>query len=89
VKALLAIMALGLLSACSTTVPVTVRFPEVPPELSEPCPSDLKPVPEGVSLSDLTKTVAENYTTYHECAEKAAGWIEWYETQRSIYGKFK
>ena len=74
-----------LLSACSTTVPVTAKFPSVPDVLLEKCPQ-LKTIEgEKVSIVDLTKTVTINYTTYYECAVKSDSWIEWYQTQKIIF----
>ena len=37
-------------------------------------------VSEAPTLSDVTKTVTNNYTTYYECAVKNDAWIEWYES---------
>lgn len=88
-KILLTILLAGLLSACSTTVPVTVKFPQAPQELLEACPETLKLAQDPVTLSSLTKTVAENYTTYHECALRVTEWIEWYTQQNQIYGRLK
>lgn len=73
------------MSGCSTVVPVTSKFPEVPNMLLEKCPQ-LKPI-EGnhTTLSELTKTVTINYTTYYECAIKSDAWIEWYQIQRKLF----
>ena len=74
-----------LLSACSTTVPVTAKFPSVPDILLEKCPQ-LKTIDgEKVSIIDYTKTVTINYTTYYDCAVKSDAWIEWYQTQKIIF----
>lgn len=78
-----------LLAGCSTTVPVTVKFPQVPPELLETCPESLQALPSNPQLSQLVRTVAENYTEYHVCRERVQAWIEWYSTQSEIYGRFK
>jgi len=81
----LLLVSIMLLSACSTTVPVTVKFPSVPDVLLEKCPQ-LKTIDgENVSIIDYTKTVTINYTTYYECAVKNDSWIEWYQTQKIIF----
>lgn len=74
-----------LATGCSTTVPVTAKFPSVPDTLLEKCPQ-LKTIDgEKVSIIDYTKTVTINYTTYYECAVKSDSWIEWYQTQKIIF----
>jgi hypothetical protein len=81
------ILLLTLLAGCSTTVPVTMKFPDVPQTLTSKCP-ELKAI-EGdtVSIVDVHKTVLENYTQYHECSTKVDGWLEWYKIQKEIYEK--
>jgi len=81
---LLAFLATG----CSTTVPVTMKFPEVPDKLLQKCPQ-LQKLGEDVKLSDVSKTVTINYTTYYECAVKNDAWIEWYQIQKHIYESVK
>jgi hypothetical protein len=73
-----------LLSGCSTVVPVTAKFPEPPKYGMERCPQ-LQTVNDGVKLSELTKTVTMNYSTYYECAVRADTWQEWYEVQKRIF----
>jgi len=76
-----------LMTGCSTTVPVTARFPDAPVLILEKCPP-LKTIEgEKVSITDLIKTVTQNYTTYYECAEKNNAWVEWYQTQKPIFEK--
>ena len=50
------------------------------------CPQ-LKTLNEEAKLSDIAKTITENYTTYYECAVRNDSWIEWYETQKIIFEK--
>jgi phage FluMu protein Com len=83
---LLALLLLILISGCSTVVPVTVKFPDAPDRIKIKCPQ-LKTLNEEAKLSDIAKTVTENYTTYYECAVKHDAWIEWYETQKIIFEK--
>jgi phage FluMu protein Com len=80
----LASLLLILMSGCSTVVPVTVKFPDAPDRIKIKCPQ-LKTLNEEAKLSDIAKTVIENYTTYYECAVRNDAWIEWYETQKIIY----
>ena len=47
------------LTACSTTVPVTLKFPDQPVELKESC-NPLKPA-SSTQIAEFTKTVVENY----------------------------
>jgi hypothetical protein len=77
-----------LLSSCATTVPVTQRFPEAPKPLLEKC-NQLKEVPQGAQLSELTKIVVDNYMQYHICSGNNSAWIEWYQTQQGIFNKEK
>jgi len=52
---LLAIALVLLLSACSTTVPVTAKFPAAPGTLvQEPCPN-LQKLQDEAKLSDVAK----------------------------------
>jgi hypothetical protein len=78
-----------LVTGCSTTVPVATKFPDAPVLILEKCPP-LKTIEgEAVSITDLIKTVTQNYTTYYECAEKNNAWVEWYQKQRPIFEDVK
>ena len=81
---LLMIVPILLLSACATSVPVTVKFPEIPTNLMETCP-DLKKSEPTEKLSDVLKVVVENYGQYYECRVKLDTWIEWYKSQKQIF----
>ena len=83
---LLVLLLLILMSGCTTVVPVTVKFPDVPDRIKIKCPQ-LKTLNEEAKLSDVAKTITENYTTYYECAVRNDAWIEWYETQKIIFEK--
>ena len=73
------------LSGCSTTVPVTVRFPDAPGRLATtPCPA-LQKLSDTPNLSDVSRIVSMNYTTYYECSVKTDAWIEWYQVQKQIF----
>ena len=81
---LLLILAFVILSGCSTTVPVTVKFPSIPEELNVQCPP-LKKIPEDAKLSDISKTVSENYKQYKDCSANNSGLIEWFNKQKKIF----
>lgn len=83
----LLLIAVVLLQACTTAVPLTAKFPEHPGKLStESCPALQKLSPD-TKLSEVSKTVTVNYTTYYECAVKLDSWIEWYQIQKNIFEK--
>ena len=88
-KKILVIFLALFLTACSTTVPVTARFPDAPILILEKCPQLKKIDGENVSIVDFTKTVTLNYTTYYECAIKNDAWIEWYQIQKKIFEEIK
>lgn len=76
------------MTGCSTTVPVTAKFPDVPERLMIKCPQ-LEKLDNDAKLTDVAKTVTLNYTTYYECAIKNDAWIEWYQIQKHIYENIK
>jgi len=77
----------SLLGCASKPVPVTVKFPGIPLDLSKTCP-DLQTVdPNTTKLSDVLNTVTDNYITYYECKSKVDDWMEWYRTQKIIFDK--
>ena len=83
---LLNILLLTTLVGCATAVPVTAKFPEVPERLLVRCPQ-LEKLGNEAKLSDISKTVTINYTTYYECAVKHDAFVEWYKIQREIFDK--
>ena len=86
---LLAVLLIALaLVGCSTTVPVTRKFPEAPQTLLEKCP-ELKQLAQDAKLSDVARTVVENYTQYQQCSNKSESWVEWYNTQKKIFEEVK
>jgi len=87
-KKILIILTLSLLTACSTTVPVVAKFPEIPETLLKPCP-DLEKLKDEAKLSDVAKTVTVNYTTYYDCVVKHDGIVQWYKIQRHIFESVK
>ena len=77
-----------ILTGCSTTVPVTAKFPDVPERLLVRCPQ-LEKLENEAKLSDISKTVTNNYTTYYECAVKHDAFVEWYQVQKRIFESVK
>lgn len=86
-KKLLPLVIVILLVGCSST-PVKRNFPEVSQELLQACP-DLKQINSTEKLSEVLKTVVDNYGQYHECKIKADTWIEWYNAQKKIFESVK
>ena len=82
------LLLLLLLTGCSTTVPVTAKFPEAPSEILQKCPA-LKQLGEDVKLSEVAKNITYNYTLYYECVIKHDAWIEWYQSQKIIFESVK
>ena len=77
-----------MLTGCSTTVPVTSKFPEAPKYLLESCPQ-LQMLKDGAKLSEVATIVTINYSAYYECSVKNDAWIEWYRVQKNIYESIK
>ena len=77
-----------LISGCSTIVPVTAKFPEAPSKLQVKCPQ-LEKLKDEAKLSEVSKTITINYSTYYECAVKLDSWIEWYQVNKIIFEGIK
>lgn len=88
-KSILLALTVVALTGCTSFLPAKPKFPEPTAGLTEPCP-DLKKI-EGdkVAITDLLRTVVENYGLYHECSLKNDGWNDWYKEQKRIYDKVK
>lgn len=84
----LVLLAISLaLTACSTLVPVTRKFPDAPGKQAQVACPNLQKLKDDALLSDVSRTVTINYSTYYECAVKTDAWIEWYGIQKHIYEK--
>ena len=83
-KIIVLVLALSL-TACSTLVPVTMTFPEAPGRQAMVACPNLQKLKDDALLSDVSRTVTINYSTYYECAVKTDAWIEWYQIQRHIF----
>lgn len=86
-KNLLIVFSALALTAC-VSVPVERKFPQPAQGTMEPC-AQLKLIPDTDKLSVLVDTVAANYGIYQECAAKNNTWIEWYNSQKSIFESVK
>jgi hypothetical protein len=81
----LLLLTVVMLGGCATSVPITAQFPAPPGKMAiERCPN-LKKLNEKPALSDVSRTVAENYNLYYECVVKLDAWQEWYEVQKRIF----
>lgn len=76
------------LAGCSTVVPVKQKFPEAPNKLLGECPH-LEQLDDAAKLSDVSKTITLNYTTYYTCAVMHNGLVEWYNVQKNIFESVK
>jgi len=83
------IMLVLAITGCSTVVPVTAKFPEAPGKLATTRCPDLQKLKDDAKLSDVSRTVTINYSTYYECAVKTDAWQEWYEIQKRIFENIK
>lgn len=87
-KKLLLLSIFLLVTGCASTVPVKMSFPEVPEDLKTAC-ADLKDTEPTTKLSEVLTVVTQNYGQYHECRIKMDAWIEWYNTQKTIFNNVK
>ena len=76
------------LTAC-VSVPVQRSFPKAPPELMASCPPLQVMDTETTRLSDVVQSVVANYGQYQACDNKVDTWIEWYNTQKTIFDSVK
>jgi hypothetical protein len=61
------------------------KFPDAEESLMVSC-KELTQLPnDTVTISQLMSSVVNNYTLYHQCALKVAGWQEWYNKQKKNY----
>ena len=79
-----------LMTGCSTTAPVVMKFPDVPQALKEPA-GKLSPLDTSkkIELSDIIQNANENAGKYYELRERYNAWIEWYTEQRKIFESVK
>jgi starvation-inducible outer membrane lipoprotein len=87
-KYLVVLVAFFLTGCATVSVPVKAKFPVMPDTLLVKCPQ-LEQTKEDAKLSDISKVIANNYTTYYECAVKHDAIVEWYKIQKTIYESVK
>ena len=79
------LLMLAMCGGCATVVPVTARFPAPPGETYQQACPDLQKLKDQPQLSDVSRTININYSTYYECAVKLDTWIQWYSAQKLIF----
>lgn len=82
-KSIILIASIIFLSGCSTLD--QRKFPDAEKSLMIECPELSKLPNDPVTISQLMTVVVQNYTLYHQCANKVKGWKEWYEKQKNNY----
>ena len=60
----------------------------MPTKLQVKCPQ-LEKLKDEVKLSEVSKTITMNYSTYYECAVKVDSWNEWYQVNKLIFEGIK
>lgn len=84
-KTLMLLPLLFLVGCASTTVPVTMNFPQAPETILME-PEKLEPLPEDAEeISDLLENSTVNYGKYRELQIKYQQWQQWYNTNRRIH----
>jgi len=84
-KLLALVPILFLIGCASTTVPVTMNFPQAPEPLMTK-PESLETLPEDKKeLSDLLENSTINYGKYRELQIKFQQWQRWYDTNRKLH----
>lgn len=74
-----------LLTGCLGTAPIVPKFPEPPgKDAMVRCP-DLNKLKDEALLSEIAKTINNNYGEYYICAVRNDVWIEWYHIQKKIF----
>ena len=79
------LLLVAMLAGCGTVVPVTAKFPDAPGKSSMSVCPQLDKLKEDAKLSDISKTITVNYSTYYACAVKLDAWVEWYNIQKIIF----
>jgi hypothetical protein len=85
----LALLLVPLLLAGCLSTPVKRNFPEIPADLKTACPALKEIDPTTTKLSTVVEVVSSNYGDYQECKIKVDSWIEWYNTQKTIFESVK
>lgn len=88
-RKLAAVFLVALITGCSTTAPVVMKFPDAPAALKEPADKLTPVIKENPQLSDIIENANENAGKYYELREKYRSWQEWYEQQKRIFDSVK
>lgn len=78
-------LALSLMGCSTAYLSAKPKWPEAVKELQEPCPDLQKIEGDKVAITELLKSVINNYTLYYQCSLKNEGWNTWYNEQKKIY----
>ena len=85
----LVLVIMFVITGCSTSVPVKMKFPEAPAALMEKC-EELEKIPADTKqLSVTAVSVIKNYSKYHQCKIKVDEWQEWYKANKEIFDNIK
>jgi len=80
-----AILVIVLTGCASTTVPVTMNFPQAPETLMME-PEKLDPLPEdSKEMTELLENSTVNYGKHRELQIKYQQWQRWYNTNRRLH----
>jgi hypothetical protein len=88
-KKILVILLLVAVTGC-TSIPVAVKFPDVPEQLKEKA-DNLSPLDttKKIQLSDIVENANENAGKYYKLKEKYEAWQQWYDAQKKIFDSVK
>ena len=78
-----------LISGCTMFVPVKRNFPVAPETLMAKCPQLETVQGDRVAITDMLKTIVNNYRLYYECSNRVEGWGDWYTEQKKIFDSVK
>lgn len=87
----LALLSILILTGCCTP-PIPIKPPEFPPineSMKKQCPELAIAAVDSELLSDLVKTVTQNYGEYHKCKALVDTWQKWYEEQRQNHERLR
>jgi hypothetical protein len=74
-----------LMGCASPAVPQRDPWPEPPPFLMEPAePLEKLPTDQPVTLSDVARVMAENYTKYNLLVLRYQAWQQWAQQQQNL-----
>jgi len=88
-KLLILLFVVTIAGCANNTVPVTLKWPTASDEMLAP-PTDLTPLPEDKrTLTDMIENANDNFAQYYLLKERVETWIQWYNTNKNIYGESK